>query len=431
MPTSMVRYHVHPSGPLHGTAVIQGAKNAALPMIAAALLAPAGHTVLRNVPTITDVDRAVDLARAVGAEVEHRPADGLLVIHAGGVRHPRLPGELTRQFRGSALFLAPVLHRCGEVIYEGAGGCNLGTRGLDWHYRGLAHLGAHVTELGETIHITGADAMRGNEIYLDIPSHTGTENLIAAACLTPGRTVIENAAMEPEVLDSARFLVTMGAHISGAGTGRITVDGVQALRPGDYTVMPDRIDAGVLCTAAAITGGSIRLVGGQVLDTFGVAKPKLQQMGLVLHTDGAVTTVTSGSDLHPINIITDTHPGFATDLQPPLMALATQAKGFSYFRERIHQSRYSLADQLTRLGAQITVTGERATVHGPTQLHGGQVAAPDLRAGVALVLAALVADGETTITNAQMIDRGHVDLVTRLHSLGAHISREPDPADPA
>lgn len=423
---SHVRYRVTAAGPLQGTAVIQGAKNAALPMIAAALLAPSGQTVLRNVPAITDVDRAVDLARVVGADIEYHPADRLLVIDASSVRHPLLPGALTRAFRGSALFLSPVLHRCGEVVYEGAGGCRLGTRGLDWHYRGLAHLGAAIEETAGTIRVTtdATRGLRGAELYLDIPSHTGTENLMVAAALTPGHTVIENAAMEPEVVDVARMLTAMGAAITGAGTGRIHVEGVSELHAVDYTIMPDRIDAGVLCVAAGITGGTVQLVGGDVLDSFGVAKPKLEQMGLTLIAGGAVTTVARPGKLNPINIITDPHPGFATDLQPPVMALATQAEGRSFIRERIHGARYSLAAELNTLGATVSVDGEVATVEGGARLRGGPVTAHDLRAGVALVLAGLVADGETVVDHAQMIERGHADLIGRLRGLGAHIERE-------
>lgn len=421
-----VRYRVRASGPLHGTAVVQGAKNAVLPMIAASLLASKGRTVLRNVPDISDVANAVDLARAVGADVERLAAEQMLIIDATNVSKSLLPADITRQFRGSVLFLSPVLYRCGEVAYEGAGGCNLGARDLDWHYRGLARLGAQIDDLGKTIHIR-AGAMHGASLYLDTPSHTGTENLMVAAATTPGRTVIENAAMEPEVVDVASFLCAMGAHIRGAGTGRIVVEGVNDLEPVDYTVMPDRIDAGVLCIAAAITAGSVQLVGGDVFDHFGVAAHKLAQMGLTLTTEGAVTTVTRPTDLHPINVITDPHPGYATDLQPPLMALATQATGTSYLRERVHNARYALAAELAQLGADVQIRGDMATITGPTPLHGAPVVARDLRTGIALVLAGLVATGETVINDAQLIERGHADLPARLAALGAQVSRDEHP----
>lgn len=417
-------FTVRAAGPLKGRAVVQGSKNAVLPMIAASLLASSGHTVLRNVPDIADVHRAAELARSLGAHVEHHPADRLLIIDATNVDRSLLAGPLTQAFRGSVLFLSAVLYRCGEVTYEGAGGCNLGTRALDWHYRGLARLGAQIAETAGTMHIQ-LGRPHGAELYLDTPSHTGTENLMIAAALTPGRTVIDNAACEPEVTDTAGFLTAMGARIEGAGTGRITVDGVNELHACEYTVMPDRIDAGVLAIAAGITGGAVELVGGSVLDAFGVAKHKLRQMGIVLETNGAVTTAARPGTLQGINIITAPHPGFATDLQPPLMAFATQGEGNSYFRERVHDARYALAGELSRLGARITVDGEKATIAGNTRLLGAQVTAHDLRTGISLVLAGLAAEGQTTVVNAAMIDRGHADLITRLQALGADITREP------
>ncbi len=417
-------FRVRAAGPLKGRAVVQGSKNAALPMIAASLLASSGHTVLRNVPDIADVHQAAALAHSLGAHVEHHPADRLLVIDASNVEQWLLPAWLTQRFRGSVLFLSAVLYRCGKVTYEGAGGCKLGTRALDWHYRGLARLGAQITETGGTMSIT-LDRPHGTELYLDTPSHTGTENLMIAAAVTPGRTVIDNAACEPEVIDTAGFLTAMGARIAGAGTGQITVDGVSELHACDYTVMPDRIDAGVLAVAAGITGGQVELVGGRILGDFGVAKHKLRQMGIVLESNGAVTTASRPGALHGINIITAPHPGFATDLQPPVMALATQAEGDSYLRERVHDARYALAGELSKLGARIDVDGEKATIAGNTRLHGAQVTAHDLRTGISLVLAGLAAQGETVVHQAEMIDRGHADLITRLQALGADITREP------
>ena len=417
-----VRYHVRGGNALSGTAVVQGAKNAVLPAIGAALLVPDGKTVLRNVPAIRDVEAAVELARHIGAEIEHDRQNHLLIIDAGGVGNPVLPAELTRRFRGSVLFLSPVLQRCGEVVYEGAGGCQLGTRGLDFHSRGLAWLGAHIEERGTTIHIKAGD-LRGADLYLDTPSHTGTENLIVAAALTPGRTIIENAALEPEVLDVIGLLNAAGARIEGGGTGRIAIEGVEGLRAVEHTVMPDRIDAGVLCAATAITGGRVSLVGGKVLDHIGVARFKLEQMGVELRESGATTEVSRTGELHPINIVTDTHPGFATDLQPPFMALATQAPGTSYIRERIHDARYALVPEMNKLGAQVSVDGEKAVVEGHSRLRGTEVAAHDLRTGISLVLAGLVADGETVVTNGTMIERGHSDLEARFRALGADIER--------
>lgn len=416
-----VHYQVTKSGPIKGTVFIQGAKNATLPLIGAALMASAGDTVLRNVPIIDDVRRAVELARQVGARAELHEDERVLVIDASGVSSGLLPGKLTRLFRGSVLFIPALMHRAGHVRYEGVGGCNLGTRALDWHYRGFARLGAHVEEHDGVIDLK-VDQLHGAELYLDTPSHTGTENLVMAACLAEGTTVIENTALEPEVLDVVACLTRMGAKISGAGTGRIIVEGVKKLHGIDYTVMPDRIDAGVFALAAAITGGDITLVGANLSD-FGVVRFKLEQLGLELAASGAVVHVSRRNDLRPINIITDTHPGFATDLQSPLLATATQTDGVSWIHERVYDARFAVVPELVKMGADVRVTGETVAVHGPSVLHGADVVAHDLRTGVSLILAGLVAEGRTTISNGQMIERGHADIVRRLSGLGVNIER--------
>ena len=235
-------YRVRGGAPLHGTVFVQGAKNAALKMIAASLLTGNGHTVLRNVPPIEDVRRAVELAEAVGAVVEFHETERTLVVDASNLTSPVLPAEIARRFRGSVLFVPALLHRFGEAVIEGVGGCNLGNRNLDFHYRGFARLGAVVDEGDTTIRIK-ASKLQGAHLYLDTPSHTGTENLIMAACLAPGRTVIDNTAQEPEVLDVIAFLTKMGARITGGGTGFITVHGVDELTAVEHTVMADRIDA--------------------------------------------------------------------------------------------------------------------------------------------------------------------------------------------
>ncbi len=248
------------------------------------------------------------------------------------------------------------------------GGCNLGSRNLDFHYRGFARLGAIVEEGETAIHIK-ADRMRGAHLYLDTPSHTGTENLIMAASLAPGTTIIDNTALEPEVLDVIAFLTKMGARITGGGTGFVTVEGVDELTAVEHTVMADRIDAGVFAMAAAITGGELSLVGAS-LEHFGVARWKLEQMGVEFATHGAIVQVRRDRQLRPINVITDTYPGFATDLQSPIMALSCLADGTSYIRETIFDGRYMLAEELAKMGAKIEVAGNAVLVHGPTPLHG-------------------------------------------------------------
>ncbi len=415
-------YHVRGGQPLQGTVFVQGAKNAVLKMIAASLLAEKGRTVLRNVPVIEDVRRAVELAQAVGAQVRFHEAERTLVVDASELTSSVLPADIASRFRGSVVFVPPLLHRLGEATLEGVGGCNLGSRNLDFHYRGFVRLGATVDERETTIHIK-ASKLRGAHLYLDTPSHTGTENLIMAACLAPGITVIDNTAQEPEVLDTIALLTKMGARISGGGTGFITVEGVDKLTAVEYTVMPDRVDAAVFAMAAAITGGELSLVGAS-LDHFGVVRWKLEQMGVEFATHGAILQVRRERPLRPINVITSPFPGYATDLQSPIMALSCLADGTSYIRETIFDGRYTLAGELNKMGAKVEVAGNAAVVHGPSVLRGADVTAHDLRTGIALILAGLAAEGETCVSPGYPIDRGHASVAGRLSTLGADICLE-------
>jgi UDP-N-acetylglucosamine 1-carboxyvinyltransferase len=416
------RYRVKGGNPLQGTVFVQGAKNAALKMIAASLLAEKGRTVLRNVPVIEDVRRAVELAQAVGAVVKFHEVERTLVVDASELTSPVLPAEITRTFRGSVLFVPALLHRLGEAVLEEVGGCNLGSRNLDFHYRGFARLGATVDE-GESEIRVKADGLRGAHLYLDTPSHTGTENLIMAASLAPGITVIDNTAQEPEVQDVIAFLTKMGARISGGGTGFITVEGVKELSAVEHTVMPDRIDAAVFAMAAAITGGELSLVGAS-LDHLGVVRWKLEQMGVEFATHGAILQVRRERQLRPINVITSPFPGFATDLQSPIMAVSCLADGTSYIRETIFDGRYMLAEELVKMGAKVEVADNVALVHGPTVLRGAEVTAHDLRTGIALVLAGLAAEGETIVAPGYLIDRGHASVAARITALGGNIVEE-------
>jgi UDP-N-acetylglucosamine 1-carboxyvinyltransferase len=416
------RYRVRGGTPLSGTVFVQGAKNAALKMIAASLLTGNGRTVLRNVPPIEDVRRAVELAQALGAVVEFHEAERTLVVDASNLTSPVLPAEIARRFRGAVLFVPALLHRFGEAVIEGVGGCNLGSRSLDFHYRGFTRLGAVVDE-GETEIRIKASKLQGAHLYLDTPSHTGTENLIMAASLAPGKTIIDNCAQEPEVLDVIAFLTKMGARISGGGTGFITVHGVDELTAVEHTVMADRIDAGVFAMAAAITGGELNLVGAS-LDHFGVVRWKLEQMGVEFSAHGAVLNVRRDRPLRPINVITGPYPGFATDLQSPIMALACLAEGASYIRETIFDGRYTLVGELNKMGAKVEFDGNVAIAHGPASLHGTEVVAHDLRTGIALVLAGLAAEGETVVAPGYLIDRGHAAIVQRFAALGASVTPE-------
>ena len=418
------RYRVRGGTPLNGTVFVQGAKNAALKMIAASLLAANGRTVLRNVPPIEDVRRAVELAQAVGALVEFHESERTLVVDASRLTSPVLPAEIARRFRASVLFVPALLHRFGEAVIEGVGGCNLGNRNLDFHYRGFTRLGAVVDE-GDTMITIKASRLQGAHLYLDTPSHTGTENLIMAASLAPGKSVIDNTAQEPEVLDVIAFLSKMGAKITGGGTGFITVQGVDELNAVEHTVMQDRIDAGAFAMAAAITGGELNLVGAS-LEHFGVVRWKLEQMGVEFAQHGAVLSVRRDRPLRPINVITGPYPGFATDLQSPIMALSCLADGTSYIRETIFDGRYTLVGELNKMGAKVEFDGSVAIVHGPNKLHGAEVVAHDLRTGIALVLAGLAADGETVVAPGYPLDRGHASIAQRFTAVGADITAETD-----
>ena len=418
-----IRYRVRGGTPLNGTVFIQGAKNAALKMIAASLLAAKGRTVLRNVPPIEDVRRAAELAQAIGAVVEFHESERTLVVDASRLTSPVLPADIARRFRGSVLFVPALLHRFGEAVIEGIGGCNLGNRNLDFHYRGFARLGAIVDEGESVIRISAPDGLNGSHLYLDTPSHTGTENLIMAASLAPGTTIIDNTAQEPEVLDVIAFLTKMGAEISGGGTGFITVRGVSSLSAVEHTVMADRIDAGVFAMAAAATGGELNLVGAN-LDHFGVVRWKLEQMGVEFSSEGAVVQVRRDKPLRPINVVTSPYPGYATDLQSPIMALATLADGASYIRETIFDGRYSLVPELNKMGAKVEIDNNVAIAHGPSLLRGCDVEAHDLRGGAALILAGLAAEGETVISNGYYIDRGHATIAQRFAAIGGTVIAE-------
>ncbi|GER90913.1 UDP-N-acetylglucosamine 1-carboxyvinyltransferase 1 [Dictyobacter vulcani] len=417
-----VRYHVRGGQRLEGTVIIQGAKNAALPIIAASLLASKGQTILHNVPLINDVYVAVEIARKLGAKIKLHEEEQVLVIDASNITSSSLSPELTNMIRGSVLFLPPVMMRTGQVTIEKVGGCNLGKRSLDFHYRGFARLGAEVTEDEQAISVRMQNP-KGAYLYLDTPSHTGTENLMAAACLAEGTTIIENSALEPEIANVANFLNLMGAKISGVGTGVIQIEGVKELSAVEYTIMPDRIDAGTMAIMAAATQGDIALIGAN-LRHFGVVRAKLEQMGVELQEDGPVIRVQRHGDLRPVNAITWPYPGYPTDLQSPLMALACMASGTSYIRETLFDQRFGVADDLNRMGANIKLEDGSAVISGPAPLSGATVWAHDLRAGSALIIAGAVAEGETIIDNAQMIERGYSSIIRRLTRLGLQITEE-------
>jgi UDP-N-acetylglucosamine 1-carboxyvinyltransferase len=406
---------------LQGTVLIQGAKNSALPIISAALLPRHGQTILRNVPAIRDVFVPLEILENLGATVFYDSKERLVVIDPVSLNRHELSEELTKKSRASVLFLPAVLSRLGIVRIAGVGGCALGPRRLDFHYNGFKRLGADVQGQEDCLTIK-AERLQGNLVYLDIPSQTSTENLMMAACLASGITTIENAASEPEVVDFAKFLNAMGAKVSGAGTRTIIIEGVKELNAVDYTIMSDRLDAGPFMMAAGITGGDVTLIGAE-LSQMRIFATKLAQMGVEITSSGPVVRVKGPDKLHPINVVTWPYPGYSTDFLPGMMAMSCLASGKSYFRENVFEDRFTQVAGLCSMGATINKnTGAFAEVDGVSELHGADVVAPDLRAGMAFILAALAAHGRTTITNTYQIERGHSAVDTRLRELGAQIT---------
>ncbi len=412
---------------LQGEVTAQRSKNAVLPMIAAALLPRQGKTVLHGVPTIADVLIALEIARSVGAKVEHDPEGHIVTIDATNLHTGILPAEYSQKMRGSVLFLAPLIARLGYVELPGSGGCNIGERKIDFHHRGFARLGADVDYLedGTTLIRLNKPRMKGSLIYLDIPSHTGTENLMMGAALSEGETIIENASVEPEVIDFGRFLIQMGARIHGLGTPTLIIQGVEELNAVEYTPIPDRLVVGLLAMCAGMAGGDV-LIRGAEPTHLRLVTAKLEQMGVQSIVTGNSLRVRRDASrrLSPINITTHPYPGFPTDLQPCISALSTVANGKSYVRERIFENRYDFTEALLAMGADAIITqNDVLVIDGVKALRGATVRAASIRAGAALLIAAIGAQGETLITNAYQIDRGHERIEAQLAALGASIER--------
>jgi UDP-N-acetylglucosamine 1-carboxyvinyltransferase len=406
--------------PLRGSVEISGAKNAALPILAAALLAADGESKLLSVPRLNDVTVMLQLLRTLGLTIE-TDSEGAIYISAGELRSCEAPYSLVSKMRASALIMGPLLARMGRARISLPGGCAIGTRPIDLHLKGFAALGADIT-LGHGCIELSCRELRGTKIYLDYPSVGATENILTAAVLAKGSTILENAATEPEVVDLAIYLSKMGAQISGAGTARVEVDGVPSLRGAEHRIIPDRIEAGTYLVAALLAQGTVTLQHVESRHLTPVLY-KLHEAGVNVQEGEQSLTVHSPRWIKPIDIQTLPHPGFPTDMQPQFMALLTQAMGTSILTETVFENRLMHVPELCRMGANIKARGRQAIVYGPTQLTGARVAASDLRAGAALVLAGLAAQGETVVTAAEHIDRGYVGLVEKLRSLGADIAR--------
>lgn len=404
---------------LSGRVKISGSKNATLAIMAGALLAE-GPVTLRNIPRINDAQTMVDLLNSLGAPA-HWEGKNTVVIDPTNVIWLEAPYELVRKMRASFHVLGPLLTRFGRARVPVPGGCNIGARPVNFHIEGLKRLGAAM-HLEHGIYTAEADRLKGTHIYFDFQSAGATEHLMCAAALAEGMTVIENCAAEPEVVDLANFLNTLGAQIEGAGTTTITIHGVDHLSGGEYSVIPDRMEAGTFAVATAIAGGNV-LIEGAPHDHLRPVTAKLDEAGVHVEELEEGLLVRSKGRPHPVDIKTMPHPGFPTDMQQPFAALLTLADGISVITENVYESRFSYVNELNRMGADIRVDGRTTIVNGVERLTGAPVSATDLRAGAALVCAGLAAEGITEVANVHHIDRGYEDVVEKLKSLGACVSR--------
>jgi len=418
----MDRIAVRGRASLNGEVAVSGSKNATLALMASALLCR-GATRLENVPRLRDVSAMLEILRALGAEADWDPQDEhAVVIDASEIRNPEAPYDLVRKMRASFLVLGPLLARFGRARVSEPGGCAIGVRPVDQHLKGLRALGAKLT-LDHGYVEAAAARLLGGRVTFDLTTVNGTQNVMMAACLAEGETVIENAAREPEVTELAEVLLKMGAEVHGAGSDRIVIQGVETLRGVRHCVSGDRIEAGTLLAAALTVGGDVRVTG---LDPANMESTldKLREAGAQLESDATSVHLRAGERPRPLSVTTAPFPGFPTDMQAQLMATLCVAEGASVVTERVFENRFMHVPELQRMGADITLSGRSAHVRGVPRLSGAQVMATDLRASAGLVVAALAAEGETLIHRVYHIDRGYERIEEKLRRLGAEIRRE-------
>ena len=406
--------------PLNGVIKVSGAKNAALPIIIATLVAK-GEYILRNVPNLRDIRVTMRLLEDLGMETEKLDENTYKIIN-NGFKRTEASYEIVKQMRASFLVMGPMIANLDEAVVSLPGGCAIGSRPVDLHLKGFELLGADITRVHGYVHAK-ADKLRGAEIPLGFPSVGATQNIMMAAVKTPGKTVISNAAREPEIVDLGNFLNKMGAKITGLGTPNIEIEGVEELHAVEYSIMPDRIEAGTYVIASLVTEGDLKIQNAR-LEDLGVFKSELEAMGVKFKQDGELLSVIGKArDLKPSKIKTLPHPGFPTDMQPQMMLLQVLVNGGSSMEETVFENRFMHVPEFNRMGADITIRHGVAFINGGLPLTGAEVMSSDLRAGAALVLAGLEADGVTVVNRVYHIDRGYDKLELKLNTVGAQIER--------
>ena len=406
--------------PLNGVIKVSGAKNAALPIIIATLVAK-GEYILRNVPNLRDIRVTMRLLEDLGMETEKLDENTYKIIN-NGFKRTEASYEIVKQMRASFLVMGPMIATLDEAVVSLPGGCAIGSRPVDLHLKGFELLGADITRVHGYVHAK-ADKLKGAEIPLGFPSVGATQNIMMAAVKTPGKTVISNAAREPEIVDLGNFLNKMGAKIKGLGTPNIEIEGVEELHAVEYSIMPDRIEAGTYVIAALVTEGDLKIQNAR-LEDLGVFKSELEAMGVKFKQDGELLSVIGKArDLKPSKIKTLPHPGFPTDMQPQMMLLQVLVNGGSSMEETVFENRFMHVPEFNRMGADITIRHGIAFINGGLPLTGAEVMSSDLRAGAALVLAGLAADGVTVVNRVYHIDRGYDKLELKLNTVGAQIEK--------
>ena len=416
----MEKLVIHGGKPLEGTVRVSGAKNAVLPIIVASMLGTT-QSVLTEIPKLDDVHTVCEVITSLGVQIE-QPQAGTLVIDASHLTSTSAPYDLVRRMRASFLVMGPLLARKGHAKISLPGGCSIGARPIDLHLKAFEAMGAVINLENGDIEASVENGLKGAQIYLDFPSVGATENVLMAASLAEGRTVLENAAEEPEIVDLATYLNSMGANIRGAGTNVIRIEGVKELHGANHSVIPDRIEAGTFMVGAAMTGGNV-YVENALSEHLKPLVAKLKGVGATVEEDIDGIRVIGHKPLRPADIKTLPYPGFPTDMQAQFMALTTICQGTSVITETVFENRFMHVDEFKRMGAKIRIEGRSAIVEGVPRLKGADVNATDLRAGAALVLAGLVAEGETKVGYLYHIDRGYDNLVQKLQRLGADIVR--------